>query len=277
MTMRIGRHVSIKNGYLQAAQLAHHLGSGAFQFFSKNPKMLSVKVIAKENAEACKLFTQKNKMISVIHSPYPTELCVDSAAKRITVINSIRNDLLIAEACGSLGVIVHYGKYRGTQELKGYQMMIDILDEILDDWKGDAMLLIENNAGQGSSMGTTLEEMMTMKQLVKRSDNIGFCFDTCHAFASGLWKKGVTHWSEKACEIGYLEHLKVIHLNDSFFPNGSKRDQHAKIGKGYMGEKLLKSFLSLSKIKQLPLILETPTKGLASIKEEISYVQALSE
>jgi deoxyribonuclease-4 len=74
-------------------------------------------------------------------------------------------------------------------------------------------------------------------------------------------------------EIG-LDRVKVLHLNDSMFPLGSRRDRHAKLGEGYVGLNVIKELACDKDFTRIPLILETPNdhEGYA---REIKLVKAL--
>jgi deoxyribonuclease-4 len=274
--MFLGSHVSIRNGYQGAAKTALGLGASAFQFFPKNPKSLSVKAYDQQDAKACADFCKEYGLRSIAHTPYPTNLSVEDESLRQLNIESILNDLEIADACGSIGIVVHFGKYKGKDPLKGYKMMITMLNDILSEWQGETLLLIENNAGQGVKMGTTLEELVQVRNLVEFPEKIGFCLDTCHAFASGTWKGH--NWEDivkKGEELGFFSELKAVHLNDSVFPSGSFRDRHANVGKGHIGEKHMQEFLSSPVLKKLPVILETPSSSDYTHADEIAYVSRL--
>lgn len=274
--MLLGSHVSIKNGYLAAAKEAVNLGAQAFQYFPKNPRSLSVKAFDRRNAENCSHFCEEHGLVSVAHTTYTTNLSVEDPAMREVTLRSLQNDLDIAEACGSVGLVVHFGKYKGSDPLQGYRLMIDMLNQVLMNWNGNALLLIENMAGQGGKMGITLEELVQIRQLTKVPEKIGYCFDTCHAFASGLWTGD--NWSavmEKGLELGYFDNLKAIHLNDSAYPARSFKDRHANVGKGYIGEQHIKEWLNTPELTKLPFILETPYSAGYTHREEMRYVHAL--
>jgi deoxyribonuclease-4 len=276
--MFLGSQVSIRNGYFNAAQSALKIGAKGFQYFPKNPRNLSIKHFDKNDAKACAQFCKENALHSIAHAPYPTNISVEEGTLKELTINSLHNDLEIADACGSIGVVVHFGKYKGQDPLRGYHLMIDHLNEVLSNWNGKALLLIENNAGQGGKMGTTLEELVQIRQLTNFPEKIGFCLDTCHVFASGVWDG--QNWNEvmkKGNELNYFKHLKAVHLNDSMFPNGSFRDRHANVGKGHIGEIALKEFLQSSFLEGIPIILETPTSSTYSHGDEIRYVSELLE
>ena len=75
--------------------------------------------------------------------------------------------------------------------------------------------------------------------------NIGICFDTAHAHAFGL---NILEWYK-------MPEIKVFHINDSVGKFGCRKDRHANIGYGTIP---IEIFQELAKIKNIPLILETP-------------------
>ncbi|MFD1705550.1 deoxyribonuclease IV [Siminovitchia sediminis] len=268
--MRFGCHLSIRNGYLGAAQQAYAMNAGAFQYFPKNPRNLTVKDFSKEDAARCKEFCLEKGLVSVSHSPYPTNLTPQNETKREHVVQSLLNDLEISEACGSLGVVVHFGKPVAQLTLLDcYRLMIDVLNEILYIWEGDAKILLENNAGIPGTMGTTLEEHVHVRNLCDYPEKIGFCLDTCHAFASGLWDGD--NWrdlAEKGTDLGYFQELQVIHFNNSKYGTREGKDRHAPIfGKGCIKEEQFDDLIQSTQAAGVPLILETPKEEMPHEKE----------
>lgn len=274
--MLIGSHVSIRNGYLAAAQFTHKINANAFQYFPKNPRSLTVKSFDAKDAEHCARFCEQHSIYSIAHAPYPVNLSEADPHLRKVIKDSLINDLEITNACGSIGLVVHFGKFKGADPLEGYKLMIDMLNDILLNWKGTSLILIENNAGQGVRMGTTFEELVQVRKLTDYPDKIGFCLDTCHAFASGLWEG--SNWAEvmeKGMELDYFSHLKAIHLNDSVYGCRSYRDRHANIGRGQIGEVNMKELLQSKAVQGLPWVLETPELSGYTHGEEIRYVRGL--
>ncbi|WP_332697433.1 deoxyribonuclease IV [Halalkalibacter lacteus] len=272
--MYFGSHVSIRNGYHQAAKTAYNLGATAFQFFPKNPRSLTVKDFDKEDASSCASFCSVHSILSIFHTPYPTKLIPDNREIETQIIRSLVNDLEIAEACGSVGVVVHFGTTKKLDSIAGYTKMIDMLNNVLSQWDGNAQLLIENNAGTGSDMGITLEEMVHVRKLTDYPEKIGFCLDTCHAYASGIWNG--ENWSElelKGIELDYFPHLKAIHFNNSKYPSGSRKDRHANLLSGQITEDQLKQLLNSNILSTIPFVLETPKNEGISHQEEIEWLK----
>ncbi|HWO75200.1 MAG TPA: deoxyribonuclease IV [Bacillus sp. (in: firmicutes)] len=272
--MRLGCHISIRNGYLGAAKHAISLNASAYQFFPKNPRSLSVKDYDSLDAKSCKDFCRERNLISVTHTPYPTSL-TPTPDKKKAVIDSLLNDLEISEACGAIGTVVHFGSRINPKDpLSSYELMIEMLNQVLSQWEGECKILLENNAGVRGSMGTALEELVQVRNLCDYSEKIGFCLDTCHAYASGLWNgKNWAQVAEKGVELGYFEHLYVIHLNNCKYPSGEGKDRHANIfGKGFIQEDQFTELIQSFVVNDIPFILETPNEEGITKAEEIEQL-----
>lgn len=274
--MKFGSHISIRNGYFQAAKEAYRIGAKAFQYFPKNPRSLSIKVFDEKDADHCSVFCKENGIESIAHTPYASNLAVPED-KADDMVAAILNDLEIANACGSIGVVVHFGVSKNENDpLEGYRWMIHILNLVLSKWEGESKVLIENNAGKSGPMGTTLEELVQVRSLTDFPEKIGFCLDTCHAFASGIWNGD--NWVEleaKGKELDYFTHLKAIHLNNSMYPTKSMRDRHANIHNGCITVEQMKDFILSKEVKDLPMVLETPSSAQFTHKDEIEFLKKL--
>lgn len=279
--LHFGAHVSIRHGYEEAAKFAHSIGGKSFQYFPKNPRGLTVKKFNATDAARCKQYCLEQDIQSIAHTPYPTNLAVDAEASPELfqrTVDSLSNDLEIAEACGTIGVIVHFGTYKGNDPLQGYQSIIHCLNTVLHSWEGSALLLIENQSGEHSRIGMTFEELVQIRKLCRYPEKIGFCLDTCHAFASGLWDPSKSDaWVAKGKELDYWKDLHAVHLNDSKHPFGSYRDRHANIGTGYIGKEGFQTLLQYDPFHGIPLVLETPSaeRGSFTHQEEIKLLQTI--
>ncbi|MDF3053598.1 MAG: putative endonuclease, partial [Geminicoccaceae bacterium] len=111
------------------------------------------------------------------------------------------------------------------------QAITDALDAI----PGDTLLLVENTAGAGMTLGKTAEEVGAILQSVpaRLRHRTGYGLDTCHLFASGL---DITRSPGELTRI--LDEFEAaagtpplfFHLNDSEGPLGSNKDRHVLIG-----------------------------------------------
>jgi len=270
MLVQIGCHLSVSKGFGQAVARAHELGADVLQYFPKNPRSHRPKPV---DREACARESQRAReegFLSVAHSPYVTNLATpDDELAKITV-TSIVNDLEIAEAYGTPYVVVHCGRHMDQGREAGIRRMVELLNRIHERYRGPVQLLLENTAGQGSELGTHLEELAEIRSRLEEPERVGYCIDTCHAFAAGLldfdqWDR----FLELIQQDGFLESVKVFHLNDSKFAAGSRRDRHAKLGQGTMGQAGLTRFLAEPLFQSIPFILETPVEDEAEYGDEM--------
>jgi len=274
--MQFGCHVSVGKGFEKAAQQANALGAETFQVFTKNPRSLKPKKLDLKDAEKGAEFCREYGISVVCHTPYVTNLSTHKDDLQEATVRSIVEDLNIAEAFRALGAVVHCGKHVGEGEEYGIKRMVETLDLILEQYEGNTKLLLENTAGQGSEIGLEPEVLVNIRNQTKYPEKIGFCFDTCHAFAAGQWNEDLfDSFIKRADESGYLEHLVAIHFNDSKVPFNSKKDRHEKIGQGEIGAKALQKFLKCDKLANIPFILETPVNKEEEYKDEILLLKEL--
>jgi deoxyribonuclease-4 len=272
--MLFGCHLSIREGYLGAAKAAQRMNASAYQYFPKNPRSLTVKSFNQEDAKLSRDFCKEHGIFSIAHTPYPTSLTPQPEKQDIT-IKSLLNDLEIANACGSAGVVVHFGSpIRSSDPLAGYQLMIEMLNKVLSQWNEPCLILLENTAGQPGTMGTTIEELVQVRSLCDYPDKIGFCLDTCHAYASDLWNgDNLEHFLQKGEDLNYFEHLIAIHFNNSKYPAGSGKDRHANIfNRGHITEKQFDELAKAEPFKKLPFILETPSDEGIKHSDEVALL-----
>jgi deoxyribonuclease-4 len=93
------------------------------------------------------------------------------------------------------------------------------------------------------------------------SGRLGVCLDTCHAFAFGMPVDTEGGWSEVVSAIDLscgIERLGLIHANDCLFERGSKRDRHAWIGDGFIGERGFRAMVCRPELSDVDVCLEMP-------------------
>ncbi|WP_373231516.1 deoxyribonuclease IV [Cohnella sp.] len=268
--------MSTRNGYQKAAEYAVSIGGNAFQYFPKNPRTLSPKTFDRNDSQKCASWCDDHDILSIAHGPYPVNPAAEGEAALKSALCTL-NDLEIAEACGSIGVVVHFGSYKGQEPLKGYQNIIKWINSVTSIWRGKAKILLENQAGDHGPMGTTPEELMQIRALCDSPEQIGFCLDTCHLYASGEWRQGEWQaFADRAAKLGFWDNVSAIHLNDSRYPAGSCKDRHAPIAKGWIGETGFRELLATPVFKQVPLLLETPASEDGTHRDQLIAVHQLS-
>lgn len=274
--MKLGCHISISKGFAHAVESAHGLGCESFQFFTKNPRAFKGKAADLVEADKGRALMAQYGLVAVAHAPYITNLSTPDMELREVSIASLKQDLENAEAYGAVGCVCHMGKHVGEGEELGMQRMVETLDLLLEAYTGSCLLLLENTAGQGSELGTTLEQCVEVRSRVAQPNRIGFCFDTCHGFAAGAFRPET--WDDfmaNARSIGYWDHLKAVHLNDSKFDHASRKDRHHNIGKGFIGPDGMARILRSGAFDDLPVVLETPVETEEDYRPELEYTRSI--
>ncbi|MBU4227004.1 deoxyribonuclease IV [bacterium] len=281
--MKIGCHISIAGGVDNSVVRAGELGCNTMQIFSKNASTWREKILKEDEVESFRKNSKNSNINPVfIHTSYLINLASPSDELYFKSINAFleemkRADLLLPDPY----LITHPGAHTGAGEEYGIQRIIRALNIILGksaDLNLKTMILLEDTAGSGTHLGYTFYQLKRMVEGAKDRKKIGICFDTCHAFAAGYDlsnKEGVEQTLEELDKNLGLERLKVIHLNDSKFSLGSRKDRHMHIGKGYIGLEGFKVLVNHKYLKDLPFILETPKHDEKDDLKNINLVKSL--
>ncbi len=267
--MRFGAHVSAAGGLWHAGENGKKLGCEVIQIFSRPPQGGRPKKITAEEQKLFKAAMKKNKIEAVyIHAPYFINLA--STNNRIVYGSSsvLREELERGTLLGARAMMFHPGSARDVSRKKGIKMVVEGLNRIMDGYQGSCQLLIEISAGAGEIMGDSFEEIAEFLGKAERGKEIGVCFDTQHAFASGYdlrTKEAIDETLKKFQKTIGLKKLIASHCNDSAFTLGSHRDRHAHLGEGKIGKKAFKLLVEHPKLKNLDWILETPHDNKAKV------------
>jgi deoxyribonuclease-4 len=157
--------------------------------------------------------------------------------------------------------VTHPGAHLGAGEDEGLKRVAEALDEVHERVPAaKVMTCLEITAGQGSSLGYKLEHLAWIIEHVKQPKRLGVCLDTAHLFAGGYDFRGRKYAAfrrQVESTIG-LKRVKVLHLNDSKKPLGSRVDRHDHIGKGTIGLDGFRPIVRDEAFANIPKILETP-------------------
>jgi len=260
--MLLGVHCSIRSGLHNAFHEAESLGIDTFQIFTKNQRQWKEKTIDAEEKSAF-LNSHKTSNVNVVfsHASYLINLASNDAT---IWERSVRTFISEVQRCHDLGLefaILHPGFAKELGEQKGIKKIIKALKTAHRETNNSTVkILLENTAGQGSSIGYRFEHLKQIMDGVD-SSRIGMCFDTCHAFAAGYdirTKIGFEATMEELDNIVGLMNLHAIHMNDSKGELGSNLDRHEHIGKGKLGLEPFRQIMN--RFKHIPKVIETPKK-----------------
>lgn len=279
----LGAHLSIEQGFAQAALNTAAIGATAAQIFSKSNRTWQTKPIdhadIKNWDNACKQSNLLKKNIC-IHASYLINLASEKKLVVTKAISALICELERATLLEIPTVVLHPGS-RGDQSTKdGCQMVSNGLVEVFENTK-TTIIALESMAGQGTSLGSSLEELAIIIEEVPKKfhSRIGVCLDTCHLFAAGYRLDTQTtyqeFWKDFDTIIG-RDYLKIIHINDSKKEFNSRVDRHEEIEKGLIPKNVFIQLMNDTSLVDIPKILETPKTSLnddaRNIKRLLSYI-----
>jgi len=260
----LGAHVSIAGGVELAPERGRKVGAECIQVFSRSPRMLrNAKPVTPEQGlrfqESMRTHRQK---VAVIHGNYLMNLCAPDKNLLQVARNALVDEMENAQAMGVRHLIFHPGSHRGKGLNWGIRTIAASLDATLKRADADdVQLTLENTAGQGDTVGDTLESLRDILAATKARDRLAVCIDTCHAFAAGYDFRTEGRYDAfigRIEETIGLDAVQAFHLNDSKTPLGSKRDRHEDTGRGEMGVRPFELLVNDPRWRDTPACLEYP-------------------
>lgn len=252
---RIGAHLSTSGGIDLAIEQAQRIGANCLQVFSGSPRMWRRTPLDKINQ--AKIFAAQQACgvtPLVTHALYLVNLASDKPELLQASIDSLIHDLKFDAHIKGSGVVVHLGSHQG----RGFEVVkaqiVTAIKHILKNTPEESHFLMENSAGQNGKIASDLHEIRWLLDQIN-DPRLGWCLDTCHAFAAGYELKKL---SATLKELNLWSTLKVIHVNDSRDSFDSGRDRHANMGTGLIPAEDFKLFLNAPETLKIPLITEAP-------------------
>ena len=187
-SIRIGIHTSIAGDIAGALDLAHGLGANALQIFSSSPRMWghgSSRIAESDSAR----FRQRRIELQlgplVIHGNYLINLASPSPVLRTRSVQGFHQEIVRALALGADYLVIHPGSSLGTSVEPAIAAVAQGLKQAARGLKlGDLRILLENTAGQGSTLGSRFEELKAILDACPDLP-LDVCIDTAHTFAAG--------------------------------------------------------------------------------------------
>lgn len=267
--IRIGIHTSIAGDIVESLETAHRLGANAVQIFSASPRMWP-KVTAQASgkglptAEADR-FRERREQLGlgpvVVHDNYLINLASPDRVLRARSIQAFHDEVVRAMVLGADFLVAHPGASRGNGVDQAVEVLAMALRTATRGLKlGRLRILLENTAGQGTVLGSRLEELARILNACAELD-LGACLDTAHLFAAGYpihTAEGLECTLEAIERTVGLNRVFVLHVNDSKAAFGSRVDRHQHIGKGRIGLAAFERIIRHPLLAGRPFILETP-------------------
>lgn len=277
----VGAHVSTSGGVQNAPPNAQKIGARALALFTRNQRQWASKPLTDESISQFKENLAASGIAPAHVLPHDSYLInIGSPDKEVRKKSM---DALYDETHRASQLAIPYLNFHPGSHLKQIseeeclKIIAEGVNEILSKTEGVA-LLIEGTAGQGSNVGYRFEHLATIIEQVEDKKRVGVCLDTCHTFAAGYDLRSPEAYEKSMDEFAKVvgfKYLKGMHLNDSKYDLGTKKDRHDGIGKGFLGLDAFKNVMNDSRLDDIPMILETndPDRWAEEIKLLYDMIQ----
>jgi deoxyribonuclease-4 len=247
---RIGATVDQADPIAAAAQR----GGDAAQILLGDPQSWGKPEVAYPGgAEALVKAAGEQDVRLYVHSAYVINVASTNNRIRIPSRKLLQQSVQAAAQVGAAGLVVHGGHVtKDDDPAAGFENWRKAIEGL----ELPCPLLIENTAGGTNAMARYLESIERLWAAVSghpHSDQVGFCLDTCHAFAAGLELDTVV---EKVLAI--TGRIDLVHANDSQGGFGSGRDRHANFGQGKIDPEQLAAVAVAAAAAGADFVCETP-------------------
>lgn len=274
--LAIGCHLSASDGFGVMGRTALDIGATTFAFFTRNPRGGKAKAIDPDDVAALRALMEKNGFGKLVaHAPYTMNLC---SAKAVTVDfarRAMADDLVRMESLPGNYYNFHPGSHVKQGAERGIELICEGLNEVLEPGIRTTVLL-ETMAGKGTEVGRSFEELARIIDGVEHDELLGVCLDTCHVWDGGYDVVGdLDGVLDEFDRVIGLDRLRALHLNDSKNPRGSHKDRHERIGEGCIGAEAFRAVVTNPRLRDLPMILETPNE-LPGYAAEISLLRGFA-
>ncbi|PVV13893.1 MAG: deoxyribonuclease IV [gamma proteobacterium symbiont of Ctena orbiculata] len=275
----VGAHVSASGGVQNAPLNAQEIGAKAFALFTKNQRQWHAKPLTDKSILAFRENLDRAAIAAEHVLPHDSYLINLGHPEEEGLDKSRTAFLDEMQRCEQLGLSLlnfHPGAtLRKISEEESLQRVAESINQVLGQTQG-ITAVIENTAGQGSTLGYRFEHLAAIIDAVEDKSRVGVCLDTCHTFVAGYDLR-----TESACDTTFAEfervvgfqYLRAMHLNDSKPDLGARVDRHHSLGQGKLGWEVFRYIMHDSRFEDIPMVLETIDDTLW--KEEIAALYAI--
>jgi len=258
-----GSHLSIAGGHHHALQEARALRMDCVQIFTKNQRQWDTPPLTDDQ---CRTWFEHRKSTGigpvVSHASYLINLAAPSGETRSKSLALFRDELL---RCASLDIpylVIHPGSHmKAGGPSGGLRRIASALNRTHRDLPDiNVLTCLEVTAGQGTALGHRFEDLQRLLDTVRAPERLAVCIDTAHMLAAGYdltSSEGARSVIDELDQVLGLPRVKVLHVNDSKTPRGSRVDRHEHLGHGHVARDAMRVVLQCSAFRHAPKILET--------------------
>jgi deoxyribonuclease-4 len=273
----LGCFVSSAGGFENIIKNAQDLNVKTVMIHPSPPQRWRTKPFKKEKIEAYKEAYKTYPLDKLFfHGIYLINLATPKKQNFHLSKLALVHYLNLADELNAESVVFHVGSFKDRKdEEKGYEQIVKGINWILEEADNNSTLSLEVAAGSGRVVGSRFEDLAIIYEGIKQKDRVNFCLDTAHLFGSGYdIKSDLESVIDDMDSILGIKNINAVHFNDSKVELNSKKDRHANLGDGFIGESGLRNFLNHQKLKHLPFIMEVPgLKKKSSAQKQVEILK----
>lgn len=272
--MLLGAHVSTAGGCRNAPARGAEIGATAIQVFTKQPNRWAEVTIPDDEALAFRAARAAHGVAYAnAHDSYLINLATHDALLLDRSYAAFLGELNRANQLGLDALVTHPGNATDGDLPRGLAQNADMIARALEEAGGTVQVLLETTAGSGKVIGSRFEQLAEMiaRMPGSVSDRVGVCVDTCHVYAAGYdLREDYDGVMSALSDVVGLDRVRLFHLNDSATPFASRRDRHAAIGEGSLGDEPFRRLMNDPRFAGVPKVLETPKELPENPKDQVT-------
>ena len=232
-------YASTPLGYHVSKKEKEYPSNCPYQIFLSKPKGRSnIKKVSDVKKKV-----EKSGQKCFVHDPYIYNLCKTED----WITEGLKEQFIKSQEIGAIGMVVHLGISKDISIPDALNNQLENIKKLLEIPNIETLLLIETQAGEGNDVCCSPDEIL---EIINHFNNprLKICLDTCHVFSVGY---DPAWFLNKV-----LEHVKLVHYNDSAEERGSSKDRHALAGNKYIGVTRMINIKEICINNKIPMVIE---------------------
>ena len=277
MISHIGAHIPLLSNVSECFATCKELSIHTIQTFTSSPmKSNTDHTIVEEKLTTYQMHQLAYPLNVYIHASYLLNIAnKDDLDKYNHSMTLLKAELSRSQLLHAHGITIHPGSNKNKKE--GYLILAESIENVYKNNTYHTPLFLEPSAGQGNTLPSMLEECKIIYDLLSPNTKkkVGFTLDTCHLFSAGYdfhHADAVENLVKEIASTITFDTLHLLHINNSKFNVGAKKDRHDNIDKGLIPLSFFKNIMNHETLKTKAKILETPVKHALDFKREIDLL-----
>jgi len=271
--MQVGLHIRITESLHDVIEKALRLELLFFQcFFSIKKRMALLQPTKQEIAHFVAMRRQHFTNLYA-HGSY----WINLASSEQVCHYALDRELQLARALEFTHFVIHPGAIKPTEKKEvGIDAVARSINKAVKKHT-DILFLLENTAHGNMTIGGDIDDLKQIYEKIDQPDRVGFCIDTAHAHVYGY---DIVTAAGRADFIAHLDallgfdHIKLIHVNDTYDACASRLDRHQLLGQGTLGISVIQALVTDARLRHIPILTEPPVISEAVEREQLAIMRS---